>query len=125
MSPEKVAAGLLGSAEYSLLHATNEAFVAALYQDILGRTADAGGQAHFVSRLQSGGSRGSVIGDLLASEERSRLLVQAAYNQALDRTADAAGLNSYASQLRAGTITMSTLLANLYGSDEFLLKLLA
>jgi hypothetical protein len=125
MSPEGVAAGLLGSDEYSLLHATNEAFVAALYQDILGRAADAGGQAHFLSRLQSGAIRVSVIGDLLASEERSRVLVQAAYTQALDRTADAAALNAYASQLRSGTITMSALLANLYGSDEFLLKLLA
>jgi hypothetical protein len=123
-SQESVAAGLLSSAEYSLLHASNEAFVAALYQDVLGRIADAGGQAHFVSRLQSGASRGDVIGDLLASEERSRLLVQAAYSQALDRTADAAGLNSFASQLRSGQLTITSLQANLYGSDEFLLKLL-
>jgi hypothetical protein len=65
-----------------------------------------------------------VVGDLLASEERSRVLVQAAYTQALGRTADAAGLNSFASQLRAGQLTMSALLATLYGSDEFVLKLL-
>jgi hypothetical protein len=65
-----------------------------------------------------------VVGDLLAGEERSRLLVQAAYTQALDRTADAAGLNSFAGQLRSGQLTITSLQANLYGSDEFLLKLL-
>jgi hypothetical protein len=124
LSQDAVAAGLLGSAEYSLLHGSNDAFVTALYQDVLGRAADTGGRAHFLARLQSGASRGAVIGDLLASEERSRLIVQDAYVQTLNRAADSSGLNSFAAKIRTGQLASSTLLAELFASDEYLMHLL-
>lgn len=124
LSQDAVAAGLLGSAEYSLLHGSNDAFVTALYQDALGRSADAGGRSHFLARLQSGASRGDVIGDLLASEERSRLIVQAAYTQTLNRAADSSGLNFFSAKIRTGQLGSSTLLAELFASDEYLMHLL-
>jgi hypothetical protein len=78
-----------------------------------------------LARLQSGASRGDVIGDLLASEERSRLIVQAAYAQTLNRAADSSGLNFFAAKIRTGQLGSSTLLAELFASDEYLMHLLS
>ncbi len=74
MSEDDLAAYLLDSAEYSTKHASNTAFVDALYLDVLGRAADAGGRAAKLAVLASGQPRIRVIDGLIASPERAALV---------------------------------------------------
>ncbi len=121
-SEDTVAAGLLQSPEYSLMHGSNQAFVTALYHDVLGRAPDAGGLSHYLDALGGGQSRSDTISQLLASPERTNLLVQAAYAQTLGRAADAGGLTYFANQLRSGGLNQRSLISALVDSQEYLLK---
>src|SRR5207253_6456122 len=52
---------MLGSPEYFNLHGgTNDGFVNALYQDVLGRAPEPNGQAYWLQQLASGKSRTDV-----------------------------------------------------------------
>jgi hypothetical protein len=115
---EQVAASIVGSPEYLALHGGSDAsFVAALYQDVLGRTADSGGEAYWVSALNSGASRAAVALGFLTSTEYRDNLVNADYMQFLGRPADSAGLSYWAAALASG-LTDQALLAGIFGSPE-------
>lgn len=51
---------------------SNGAFVDRVYQNVLGRSPDAGGRAHWVAKLAAGASRGSVMVSFSESSEFSR-----------------------------------------------------
>lgn len=84
-----VAAAFLDSSEYRANHATDEAFLAAAYQDVLGRAADAAGWQFWQDWLASGGSRGGVARTLLSSSERAGRVVDGYYQDFLDRSGGA------------------------------------
>lgn len=110
VSIERVRASLGSSAEaYANAGGTNDGFVDYAYQTVLGRAPDAGGKAYWVSRLDSGTSRSSLILALLRSTEGSQLRVTGIFETLLDRAPDAGGLAYWSGLLSTGTseVTMT------------------
>jgi len=86
---EQVRAAMLGSAEY-FQHggATNQGFIAALYQDVLGRAADPQGITFFTQQIKVS-SRAAVAQQVLTSPEGRQRRIAALYNRYLHRPASA------------------------------------
>jgi len=96
---------------------SNQSFVDALYQDMLTRTADSGGEAYWINALNGGASRDAVAQDFLTSTEYRADLINADYLQFLGRPAEAAGLADWMAALSSG-MTDQTLLSAIFGSSE-------
>lgn len=77
-------------------------FVAALYQDLLQRPADAGGMAFFSGLLATGTSPSDVVFMLWRSAEHFGLEVDSYYQNFLNRPSDAAGRQAWVNNLIAG-----------------------
>src|SRR5262245_31876274 len=97
---------------------TAEAFLAALYGDVLGREVDATGREAFLGALEAGGPAAEVIERLFASDEYRAALVEGHYQTFLGRQADDAGRAAWAEALRQGA-SETELLAGFLGSEEF------
>lgn len=80
----------------------NEAFVTALYRDVLGRLPDPGGFSFWVQQLQAGASRATVALAFEISLEYRTLEVDQFYRALLHRAADAAGEALWVSALVNG-----------------------
>jgi hypothetical protein len=104
-SENSVVAGLLSSVEYAQMHAGNNAFLEALYQDILGRASDASGRSTFLFALGTGGSRAEVVSALLTSQERAARIVDQAYLDMFDRHADSSGMAFWSGKVRNGQLS--------------------
>ncbi|SCX51776.1 SpoIID/LytB domain protein [Klenkia marina] len=78
------------------------AMVQALYADVLGRPADAGGVSYWTAQLASGQSSQSVAQGFAASSERFGQLVRTAYVQGLRRAPDPGGLATFTNYLSGG-----------------------
>ena len=116
---EQVAEGIVSSPEFFQREGggTDAGYVAALYQDILGRAPDAGGQMAFTGALNRGVSRTAVAAAFFSSPEYFLDLVQSDYLSLLGRAADPAGLAGWVQSLRAGA-TDQAVLAWILGSAE-------
>ncbi|MEX0712006.1 MAG: S8 family serine peptidase, partial [Pirellulales bacterium] len=77
----------LHSPEYLNARADDAAFVNGVYQDLLGRAADSGGLAEWVSRLQTGSTRGQVVDGVFNSAERALRVIGQYYQDYLGRAA--------------------------------------
>jgi virginiamycin B lyase len=100
----------------------NEAFVRALYRDVLLRTADNGGLNAWVNGLDSGGlTRSQVAGDFTVSPERRGLEVDQDYLAILGRPSDPVGRTVFVNALLAGASEGSVVLA-LFLSPEYAFK---
>jgi hypothetical protein len=97
-SDEAVQAALLGSTEF-FNHAGGNAtgFVGALYEDLLGRPADAGGLATYTAQLSAGLSRSAVADEILTSTEYDSDLISSYYVAYLNRPADPGGITTFVS----------------------------
>ena len=117
---EQVKSFLTSSAEYLQARGggTNNGFLAALYQDALSRSPDAGGLATFTQALNRGVSRQQVAAAVFASPEYLRDLVASLYQLYLKRAADDGGLNGFVASLGSGVPDQEVISAML-GSDEF------
>jgi hypothetical protein len=101
---EQIAANLAGSAEF--FHdngSTNAGFLAALYQDALGRPPDSAGLSTWLAALQNGSSRSQVAAAIFGSPEYYTVWLQSLYVRLLHRTADSTGLNQFVTALEHGT----------------------
>jgi len=80
-SDEKmIAADILGSPEYFALHGgTNQGYVDALYEDLLGRAADPGGEAYWMQQVANTGDRDGVARAIESSAEADHKLLNADY----------------------------------------------
>ncbi|HYC57802.1 MAG TPA: DUF4214 domain-containing protein [Candidatus Binatia bacterium] len=136
-----IAVAFFGSGEYAARNATNEAFVADLYQTFFNRSADAGGLAFWTSELAAGKSRGAVMNDFLFSAEfadfMARIFGSAAASRAevtmvmdfyrglLGRLPDPSGLAHWVGRFRsaqcANTVTAeaSAISAQFFYSGEY------
>jgi hypothetical protein len=76
---------LVASSAYSQRHATDAAFVEALYRDLLGRGSDPGGLAAHLAGLRAGVSRAQLARGFLASPERRTKVARAAFATFLGR----------------------------------------
>jgi uncharacterized protein GlcG (DUF336 family) len=117
---EQVVAALVGSQEYLRNQGggSNDGFLAALYQDVLGRAIDPVGQAVFRQELASGTSRTQVASQILSSAEYQQLLVSGYYQDFLHRVPDPGGLAAFAALLQQGTRD-ENIVARLLSSEEY------
>lgn len=97
----------------------NQMFVAATYQDLLGRPAESAGMAFWVGRLQQGTSRRDVVLEIQRSEECRTVTVQGICQSLLHRPADAQQLSSFVPILGVGG-TVEQVRAAIAGSAEYL-----
>jgi hypothetical protein len=121
---EQLAATIAGSLEYFQNQGggTNDGFLKALYQDVLGRAIDTSGQMTFSQALLAGMSRVQVAAALYTSPEYRQNLVEGYYMTYLRRAADSGGLNTFVSALQSGA-TDENVIAAIVGSDEYFQRL--
>jgi uncharacterized delta-60 repeat protein len=96
----------------------NERYVSQLYLDLLQRSADAAGLAHWTAFLDQGNSRLTLVQLFESSPEYRALVVGSLYGPILGRTVDSVGLNDKVSFLNQGG-TAEQMEADLLGSDEY------
>ena len=106
----KVNASLAASSEFARRQSslTDSQFIDSLYRDLLNRTPDAGGKAHWMAKLASGTSRASVVGSFVAQPESVRatapyVAVTIGTSGLLGRAPTAAEVDEWVPKLRAGT----------------------
>ncbi|MGH7191948.1 MAG: DUF4214 domain-containing protein, partial [Candidatus Saccharimonadales bacterium] len=88
------------------------------YQALLGRAADAGGQAYWAGRLSSGETRAQVAQGFTTSAESEKAQINEDYLHYLGRPADPSGLDHWLGQFATGG-TNEDLIAAFTGSDEY------
>jgi hypothetical protein len=120
---EQLEANLLGSAEYFTAQGggTNAGFLAALFQDVLGRMIDPSSQQTYLQALSQGTTRTAVALSVLTSTEGRQVLGKSLYQQFLHRAADPVGLQTAVNVL-AGGGTDEDVIALLVGSSEYFAK---
>ncbi len=97
-------------------------FVRALYQDMMGRSADQAGLDGWVRELYRTGSRRQVSRGFAYSTEYRMLRIQQAYQQVFGRDVDPAGRVTWMQALVQGTATLDGLRPALMASTEFYLR---
>jgi hypothetical protein len=98
--------------------AFNDSYVAVLYQGLLGRPAEVGGQGYWTNLLNSGAPYTQVAKGVLGSQEYQTKQVQGLYQNLLGRAADSGGLNFWVGQEQAGTPS-DQVAADILGTAEF------
>jgi hypothetical protein len=109
----------LSQAASTTLPAGSQRYVDLLFQDVLGRHADASGLAAFSQQLDSGVSRTTVASELLFSQEGEQDLVNSLFQKFLHRQADSGGLNAFLNAIAHGARDEDLILA-LTTSAEYL-----
>jgi hypothetical protein len=94
------------------------AFVCALYEDVLGRTADASGLSTYLDQLSGGTPRSAIAEELLTSAEYRSDLVASYYLQYLGRPADGGGISTFLTLFAQGA-DAENVQAAIMGSAEF------
>ena len=120
---EQLEAALSGSAEYFQNRGggTNDGFLAALYQDALGRPLDGSGRASFTQALANRATRADVAGFIVTSSEFRQGLVQDYYQRFLHRNADSVGLSLFVNAFQNGARDQDVIAA-IIGSDEYFVR---
>ncbi|HQU43173.1 MAG TPA: DUF4214 domain-containing protein, partial [Pirellulales bacterium] len=118
---EQVAAALAGSPEFVQAHGGSGSLVDALFNTVLGRSADAGSLALFQQELAAGATASQIAAQILAGDEHQQQLAGALLTRFLDRPADASGVNFFAADLHAGA-TDEQVAGDILGSQEFFAK---
>jgi uncharacterized protein YqfB (UPF0267 family) len=120
MTIEQIKSLILSSPEFfARSGGTNAGFLAALYQDVLGRTIDSAGAVGWGTQLQLGLDRGIVATDILMSGEAHQDMVEHTYQEFLNRAADVGGLIGWSIALEHG-LRDEAFLAAIIGSGEFI-----
>src|SRR5262249_9780043 len=123
LGEEQFTARVLASPEYYGRHGGDPAaWVAGLYQDVLGRAPDAARLAFWTSRLQGGASPLPVAQGLLASPEADTLAVSADYQHLLGRPPEDQGLQVWIGALESG-LSQGQLTAGITSTPEFIQRL--
>src|SRR5262249_54342855 len=99
LSEANVASAFLASDEYLQAHRDLPSYLAGLYADVLGRSADAAGLAFWQQAAQGGMSRAALAAGFLGSREAAQALVQGCYAEDLGRAADPAGAAAWVEAL--------------------------
>jgi len=99
------------------VHTVNEAFVRRAFEVVLGRPADPGGVAYWLSVLDGGATTHQVVARMARTPEGRALVVARRYVDVMGRAADADGRAYWAGRL-AGDMTVEELTATLLASAE-------
>jgi hypothetical protein len=119
VDPGAVVQSFLTSSEYQQAHASDDSFVRALYQDLLGRDGDAAGISYWDQRLGTGADRAQVIQGFLHSTEAYQRAVDSFYAQFLQRVPGASEDGYWVNQLTGGSMSLQQVAAGILASDEF------
>ncbi len=118
-SAEQMLASFTSSAEYYLrVGGTDRAWLEALYEDVLGRSLEAAGEAVWLQSLASGASRFGVAFQVAASAEHLASVVAADYQRYLGRGANASEVAGWVSALQHG-MSSQQMAAAFVASAEF------
>lgn len=110
---------MLGSAEFSgRMGASDADFLAAVYQRVLDRGVDPGGEAMWGGLLGQGTPRATVVARILQSAEARHRLAAAFYDQLLHRPGDSGGIEWLVGALQQGQ-PPEQLTAAVAASDEY------
>lgn len=109
----------LASEEYQQLHASDDAFVDALYDDVLGRAPDAPGKDGWLAALRAGRNRAEVARGFLASRESYTNQVDAFYGSHLGREPEPGGRDYWVGALAQG-LTLTNMAIGFFTSPEFI-----
>jgi uncharacterized delta-60 repeat protein len=116
---DQMRALILGSAEYLAdAGGTNDAFLTAVYRDLLGRGVDPVGSQGWGQVLGNGVDRGAVAAAILRTHEGTGVEIAGLYQGLLHRAPDPTGLASDIAALHQG-VPSDLLLAAIAGSDEY------
>jgi len=116
---QQILTAFVSSGEYfAIKGGNNSAYIAALYEDVLGRAADQPGLTYWSKQLQSGARRGTIAAAFVRSGEGLNRQVVDAYHVILGREPDTGGLNYWASALKAGR-SLEQLKVGLASSVEY------
>jgi hypothetical protein len=119
MSDEQFEAGLAASAEfYSLSGGNDAAWIAALYQALLGQKVDAATQAALEDQLAAGATRGQIALSLATGQQHEVIQIVADYQHYLHRAPDSPGLTYWLGAFSRGQ-TDEDLITGFVGSQEF------
>jgi hypothetical protein len=113
-----VKASIIASDEYFSNSGDNEAFVTAVYNDLLGRDPDAAGLEFWVDRLEAGDPRFVVAGAFIFTTEALGVQVDEQYRLYLRRDADAGGRDFWVQFLQGGA-RIEQLAISLVSSEEY------
>jgi hypothetical protein len=124
LSDERLDAGFIGSAEYIANHGgLGQGWIQAMYHDLLGRAAEAPGQAGWLSALAQGVSPSTIAYGFAASAERETQRITAAYQTYLGRTPESPEvLNQWVKAFLSGA-SNENVIARFVGSAEYFLDL--
>lgn len=111
---EDVERAIMGSPEFQAAHATNDAFIAATYQQILGRAPDAFGTASWKDALNKGLSRDRFVHEIQNSTENLGKHVDDFYQTYLGRTPSAAERDAWVREVASGRSSLD------HASEDFL-----
>ena len=118
LNEQGVKTGFLTSNEYLNDYPTPQAYVNALYLNILGRNPQPAEELQWVSILQQT-SNTYVVAALLTSTESYTRIVTAYYQSWLLRAPDAAGLQGWLNSLQSGFSTLESVAESILGSTEY------
>jgi hypothetical protein len=113
-----VVAQFLTSGEYIALHPTPDAYISALYADILSRVPSATELVFWENELAVNGA-GTVTAGILLSRESAIDIVSFDYQAYLERQPDVTGLNYWVNQLLNNTASVETVAEGIIGSAEY------
>ena len=100
----------------------SSAFVAAAYEDVLGRIPSAEETSYWVDKLLAGAPRSSVASGFNNSEEYRRLKIDAAYSEVLGRVGETEGIDHWLGAIAYGSVDADEVHPGFLGSDEFYLN---
>ena len=119
LTDQQLEADLVSSDEFfKAAGGTNTAWIDAVYKLLLGRAADAGGEAFWNERLSGGDSLNQAAQGIAGSQENNTQLIEADYFHYLGRAADSAGLDYWLKQFASGK-TNEDVIAGFTGADEY------
>jgi hypothetical protein len=119
LTDQQLEAGFIGSAEYyTHTGGTNQLWVEAMYQDLLGRRPDAAGESYWLAQLAAGADRATVAYGFAASIEREGQLVQQDYQKYLHRTASPSEVAYWVNTFTQG-FTNEDIVTGFVSSDEY------
>lgn len=111
--------GLTASQTFAIaVNTQNQAFIARVYLDFLGRPVDPSGLAYWNAQLAAGQSPQQVVFGVEQTPEYAQDTVNRIYQQYLRRNADPASLNYFSNLLLQG-VTIEQISAAVAGSNEY------
>jgi RHS repeat-associated protein len=119
LTDEQLQAAFIGSPEfYNHSGGTDKAWVDAMYQNLLGRAPDPGGENYWIGQLAAGAGRGAVAYGFAASLERETTRVQEDYQKYLGRKGSDADVSFWVNLFKQ-SVTNEDVITGFVASAEY------